>query len=86
MKLADALPGLANPQRIADLSLTGAIKMIEDLKGPEENPIPRVRSSNRKTDKVTEAIKNEPLAILERAWDEAGENERSLFLKRIGAP
>jgi hypothetical protein len=85
MKLADALPQIANPQRIADLSLTGAIKMIEDLKAPEESPIPKVRSS-KKTDKVTEAIKTSPLAILERAWEQAEENERSIFLKKIGAP
>jgi hypothetical protein len=83
MKLADDLPQLANPQRIADLSLTGAIKMIEGLKGPDENPIPKGRSSKR-TDKLTEAIKNSPLAILQRAWDELGENERSIFLKQIG--
>jgi len=84
MKLASALPQVANPQSIADLSLTGAIKMIEDLKAPEENPIPKVRS-NKKTDKLTEAIKNSPLSILEKAWEEAGENERSIFLKKIGA-
>jgi len=83
MKLADALPQIANPQSIADLSLTGAIKMIEDLKSPEENPIPKARS--KKTDKLAEAIKNSPLAILQRAWEELGENERSIFLKQIGA-
>jgi len=66
------------------LSLTGAIKMIEDLKAPEETAIPKARSSKR-TDKLTEAIKNEPLAILEKAWEQAGQNERSIFLKRIGA-
>ena len=84
MKLASALPQLANPQRIADLSLTAAIKMIEDLKSPDENPIPKVRSSKR-TDKVAEAIKNGPLSILQRAWEEAGETERLMFRKQIGA-
>jgi hypothetical protein len=84
MKLATTLPGMANPQRIADMSLTGAIKMIEDLKSPEENPIPKARSIKR-ADKLTEAIKNGPLAILQRAWDEAGESERLLFRKQIGA-
>ena len=83
MNLASALPQMANPQRIADLSLTGAIKMIEGLKSPDENPIPKGRSSKR-TDKVTEAIKNSPLSILEKAWEQAGENERSIFLKQIG--
>jgi hypothetical protein len=83
MKLADDLPQMANPKRIADLSLTGAIKMIEGLKSPDENPIPKVRSSKR-TDKVAEAIKNAPLSILEKAWEQAGENERSIFLKQIG--
>jgi hypothetical protein len=58
--------------------------MIEGLKAPEENPIPKVRSG-KKTDKLAEAIKNSPLAILERAWEEAKENERSIFLKKVGA-
>src|SRR5262249_10783405 len=84
MKLAGALPQMANPQHIADLSLTCAIEMIEDLKAPEENPMPRVRSS-KKADKLTEAIKNSPLAILERAWEQAGQNERNLFRTKIGA-
>jgi hypothetical protein len=84
MKLATALPQLKNPQRIADLNLTAAIKMIEDLKAPEETPIPKARSG-KKTDKLAEAIKNSPLAILQRAWEETGENERLLFRKQIGA-
>jgi Protein of unknown function (DUF3102) len=83
MKLANELR-LANPQRIADLSLTAAIEMIEDLKAPEGDPIPKVRTT-KKTDKLAEAIKNAPFAILERAWDQASENERSIFLKKIGA-
>jgi hypothetical protein len=82
MKLADALPQLANPQRIADLSLTGAIKMIEDLKAPDENPIPKARSG-KKTDKLAEAIKNSPLMILEKAWEQISENERAIFLKKV---
>jgi hypothetical protein len=84
MKVADALPGLANPQRIADLSLTGAIEMIEGLKSPVENPIPKARSTSKRTDKVTEAIKSAPLAILERAWEQAEQTERDIFLKKIG--
>ena len=81
MKLARDLPQVANSQGIADLSLTGAIKMIEELKSPEENPIPKGRS--KKTDKLAEAIKNDALAILERAWGAASENEQSIFLKKI---
>jgi hypothetical protein len=81
MNLASELPRMANPQSIADLSLTGAIKMIEDLKSPEENPIPKARS--KKTDRLAEAIKNDPVAILERAWGVASENEQSIFLKKV---
>jgi hypothetical protein len=85
MKLATELPQQANPQRIADLSLTSAIEMIEGLKDPDEGPpIPKGRAG-KKTDKITEAIRNAPLAILERAWEEAKENERNLFLKKVGA-
>jgi hypothetical protein len=58
--------------------------MIEDLKSPEENPIPKVRSG-KKTDRLTEAIKSSPLAILERAWQELGENERNIFLRKVSA-
>jgi Protein of unknown function (DUF3102) len=84
MKLANSLPQLANPQRIADLSLTAAIEMIEGLKAPEPDPIPKVRST-KKTDKLAEAIKSQPLAILERAWEQASENEQNMFLKKIRA-
>jgi Protein of unknown function (DUF3102) len=85
MKLANELPQRANPQSIADMTLTGAIKMIESLKGPEEDPIPKGRSTGKRTDKVAEAIKNQPLVILERAWEQASENEQNIFLKKIRA-
>jgi hypothetical protein len=85
MKLADSLPQVANPQRIADLSLNGAIEMLEGLKSPTEQPIPTGRRLNKRTDKVAEAIKTAPLAILERAWAEAEEQERNIFRQKIGA-
>ena len=71
------LPPRGNPK-------SDSFRSDHALKAPEENPIPKARSSKR-ADKLTEAIKNSPLAILERAWEEAEENERSIFLKRIGA-
>jgi hypothetical protein len=85
MRLARDLPQQANSQCIENLTVTSAIKMIEGLKNPDEGPpIPKGRAG-KKTDKIAEAIKNAPLAILERAWDEAGENERNLFLKKVRA-
>jgi hypothetical protein len=86
MKLAQDLPRIeAKPQRIADMTLTDAIKMVEDLKNPVE-PLPGAapkRSAGKKTDRVGEAIKSAPLAIMQRAWEAAEENERRLFISRI---
>jgi hypothetical protein len=84
MKLAEELPRLAHPQSSADMSISGAIKMIEGLKDPDDGPpIPKGRATIKKTDKLAEAIKSAPLAILERAWEEAADNERTIFLKKV---
>jgi Protein of unknown function (DUF3102) len=86
MRLAEEAPQLeSKTQRIADLTVTGAIKLLEPLKVPEE-PEPRISSGRRvRRNPVADAIKNDPLAILNRAWDVAGENEREIFKKQIGA-
>ena len=88
MRLAEERPLLeSKPQRIADLTITDAIKLLEPLKSPEESA-PRISSPSRrgkKRDPVADAIKTDPLAILGRAWDAAVDHERQIFKKQIGA-
>jgi Protein of unknown function (DUF3102) len=83
MLLAQERPLLeSKTQRIADLTLSDAIKLLEPLKSPEEAP---AKSSNRRAGRknpVAEAIKQDPLSILQRAWDAAGTNERNLFITK----
>jgi hypothetical protein len=86
LRLAQERPLLeSKAQRIADLTVNDAIKLLEPLKSPDE---PRISSSsrarNKKRDPVNDAIKNDPLAILSRAWDAAEEREREIFKKQIG--
>jgi Protein of unknown function (DUF3102) len=66
MQLAREFPqGLA-----AGVSLTAAIKMLEQMKSPEPKDTTSMPVGVRqKRNPVAEAIKKGPLAILERAWD-----------------
>jgi hypothetical protein len=50
MKVADALPALANSQRIENLTLTAAIKMISDLKNPDDPSLKSPRSTGKRPD------------------------------------
>jgi hypothetical protein len=87
MLLAEETPRLeTKTQRIADLTVNDAIKLLEPLKSPEE---PRIsspsRTSNKKRDPVNDAIRDDPLAILGRARGAAGDREREIFKRQIGA-
>jgi hypothetical protein len=70
MRLAEERPLLeTKTQRIADLTVNDAIKLLEPLKSPEETrPSSSIRTRGKKRDPVGDAIKSTPLAILERAW------------------
>jgi hypothetical protein len=87
MRLAEEAPRLeTKTQRIADLTVNDAIKLLEPLKSPEEPRISSfIRTRSKKRDPVSDAIKSSPLAILERAWEAAEEREREIFKKQIGA-
>lgn len=86
MRLAQEAPSLeAKTQRIADLTVNDAIKLLEPLKAPDE-PISKLGLGRRpgvKKNPVADAIKNDPLSILQKAWEAAGENERKLFMTRV---
>lgn len=86
MRLAQEIPSLElKAQRITDLTINDAIRLLEPLKGPNDPIIglsPVLRKGN-KTNPVNDAIKSDPLAILQRAWDAAAEPERRVFISRI---
>jgi hypothetical protein len=73
------------PQNSAgDLSMAGALRLLEQLKSPPEAQ--EKITSGRQTTKrnpVLDAIKKGPLAILERAWAEANDVERIAFMNKI---
>jgi len=76
--------GELDPQRIADLTLNDAIKLIAQLINPEPRLPSSGRAGGKRRDPTDAAIKKDPLAVLKRAWDEAGQRERDLFKKQIG--
>jgi hypothetical protein len=80
MQLARKFP---NPQNFADFSLSDLMQMLEPAKVPEIRAEPK--SKKAKTDKIAEAIKNDALAILQKAWDQTSPTERSIFLSQVGA-
>ena len=72
------------PQGVAPgTSLTAAIKMVEQLKSPEEKLSSTGRQQRGKRNWVAEAIKVDPVAVLEKAWAAASEMERNIFVKKI---
>jgi hypothetical protein len=74
---------LTKAPNLADLTMTDAVKLLEDLKAPEERKIATGgRIKKAKKDPLTEAIKSTPLAVLERAWEECSDNERALFRRK----
>jgi hypothetical protein len=84
MKVADnrELLEKSNPKCISNLSLTEAIELLEPAKSPNEKPLSG-NGTKGKTDRLSEAIKKDPLAILGRAWEVAGDKERRVFMSRI---
>jgi len=71
---------MAKAPNLADLTMTGAIKLLEELRAPDES---NSRQSGRRSDPVAAAIKKGPLGILERAWQECSDNEKNLFLSKV---
>ena len=74
---------MAKAPNLADLTMTGAIKLLEELRAPDETRSRNSRQSGRRSDPVAAAIKKGPLGILERAWQECSDNEKNLFLSKV---
>jgi len=74
----------SNPQNIADLRLTDLLEMLGPAKLPELKE--EAPTKKKPPDKVAEAIKQGPLAVLQKAWDAAGEHERQILLSRVRPP
>jgi Protein of unknown function (DUF3102) len=84
MKLAKNEAELrSNTKSISYLSLTEAIEML----GPLKQELPKEKSGGTsKKDPVAEAIKENALAVLQRAWQVAGEPQRKMFMRQINPP
>jgi hypothetical protein len=75
----------AKAQDIAGLTMTEAVKLLSDLRPPDPKPPKPQRQSRgrRGGDPIEAALKNgQALNIVERAWAECSDNERSLLLRK----
>ena len=80
MKLAKNKDKLGpNAKSISYLTLTEAMKML----GPLKQELPKEKLLKEKSDPVAEAIKENALAVLQRAWQVAGEPQRKMFIRQI---
>jgi hypothetical protein len=73
---------VAKAPNLADLTMTEAIKVLEELKAPEQRQRLGTGGQQRggRRDPVATAIKKAPTAILERAWGECTSQEQQIFL------
>jgi hypothetical protein len=70
-KLAHDFAELGLRKCTSELSLTAAIKMIEELKSPDDPVGPKARN------------KKDPLEILKRAWGRTPDKDRAVFLREV---
>jgi hypothetical protein len=73
----------AKAPNVADLTMTDAIKALEELREPDQRLTNRGRQRGGRRDPVANAIKQAALAVPERAWAECSEQEQSIFRKKI---
>jgi hypothetical protein len=84
MRLAQE-PALGSKTKsISDLTMTDAIKLLEPAKSPPDEKRKSSSSGSGKPKVSAVAVKNDPLSVLQQAWDVAGETERRLFISRNG--
>jgi hypothetical protein len=79
MQLAKRFP---NPQISAETTITDLMTMMGGMRLVELKD-PGTKKDRK--DPVAEAIKKGPLAVLQKAWDAAQENEKKLFLTLVRA-
>jgi hypothetical protein len=70
---------------LSKLTMTGAIKLIQELKDPDENTSSRGNGSNRsRKSPVDNAIQKDPVAMLKKAWDRCNSSQQDEFRQHIG--
>jgi hypothetical protein len=75
---------LARAPNLRELTMTGAIKLIEPLKDPEEPSGISGRGSNKnRKSPVDSAIEKDALAILKKAWRKCNEEQQDAFRQEI---
>ena len=76
---------MAKAQNFADLTLGDAVKLLAPMQSPDL-PTGRASSSGGKRTKrnpIADAIKADPLAIMEKAWAALSPNEKDIFRSKI---
>src|SRR5262249_12257701 len=75
---------MAKGPNLADMTMTEAVKVLGELRAPDELRQRNTRQSQKgRRDPVARAIKEAPLAIVERAWAECSDNEKNMFLRKV---
>jgi hypothetical protein len=74
---------LAKSPNLSGLSMSGAIRLIEDLRDPEDKSTVTRGSGKSRASPVDSAIKKNPVAVLKKAWDKCNDGEKDEFRQHI---
>ena len=79
---------MAKAQNFADLTLGDAVKLLAPMQSPDEPSIGKTSSGGGggrrpKKNALTEAIKADPLSVVERAWNALNPTEKGIFRSKI---
>jgi hypothetical protein len=71
---------------LSKLTMTGAIKLIQSIKDPDDKEASARGNGERKPRKspVDNAIQKDPVAMLKKAWDKCNSSQQDEFRQHIG--
>ena len=70
---------------LSKLTMTGAIKLIQQIKDPDDNQTVRGNGAGKpRKSPVDNAIQKDPVAMLKKAWDKCNSSQQDEFRQHIG--
>jgi hypothetical protein len=75
---------LAKAPNLSGLSMSGAIRLIEDLKDPEDKSTVTRSTTKSRTSPVDSAIKKDAVKVLKDAWRKCNNDQKEEFRLHIG--
>jgi hypothetical protein len=77
---------LARGSNLSGLSMSGAIRLIEDLKDPDDKSglASRGSASKSRSTPVDSAIKKDAVDVLKKAWRKCNDDQKEEFRQHIG--